>query len=39
LGVRREDVEMLKQIHYRGQRPGTLEDWELIFLFIRRILG
>ena len=39
LGVRREDVEMLKQIHYRGQRPGTPEDWELIFLFIRRILG
>ena len=39
LGVRREDVEMLKQIHYRGQRPDRLEDWELIFLFIRRILG
>ena len=39
LGVRREDVEMLKQIHYRGRRPGTPEDWELIFLFIKRILG
>ena len=39
LGVRREDVEMLKHVHYRGKRPDRVEDWELIFLFIRRILG
>ena len=39
LGVRREDVEMLKHVHYRGKRPDTSADWELIFLFLRRILG
>jgi transcriptional regulator with XRE-family HTH domain len=39
LGVRREDVEMLKHIHYRGKRPDSPEDWELLFLFLRRILG
>jgi len=38
LGVRREDVEMLKYVHYRGKRPETVEDWELILLFLRRIL-
>jgi len=37
--LRREDVEMLKHIHYRGRRPGASDDWELIFLFLRRILG
>jgi len=38
-GVRREDVEMLKHIHFRGRRPASQEDWELIFLFVKRILG
>jgi transcriptional regulator with XRE-family HTH domain len=38
LGLRREDVEMLKHVHYRGKRPETVEDWELVFLFLRRIL-
>ena len=37
--VRPEDVEMLKLIHYRGKRPKASADWELIFLFLRRILG
>lgn len=36
--LRREDVEMLKRIHYRGRRPGSVEDWELIYLFLKRIL-
>ena len=39
LGVQKEDVEMLKQIHFRGRRPRNKEDWELIFLFLKRILG
>ena len=39
LRIRREDVEMLKHIHFRGRRPSKQEDWELIFLFIKRILG
>lgn len=34
-----EDVEMLKHIHYRGKRPRTPSDYELIFTFLRRILG
>ena len=38
-GLRQEDVEMLKHIHYRGKRPKASEDWELIFLFLKRILG
>jgi len=39
LGLRREDLEMLKPIHYRGKRPDNPEDWELIYLFLKRILG
>ena len=39
LGLRQEDVEMLKNIHFRGKRPSRIEDWELIFLFLKRILG
>ena len=38
LGLRQEDVEMLKQLHYRGKQPNTIEDWELVYLFIKRIL-
>jgi len=39
LGIQREDVEMLKHVHFRGRRPESPEDWELIFSFLRRILG
>ena len=39
LDLRQEDIEMLKHIHFRGKRPDKEEDWELIFLFIKRILG
>jgi transcriptional regulator with XRE-family HTH domain len=39
LDVRREDVEMLKHVHFRGRRPDSQEDWELVFLFLKRILG
>ena len=38
LELRREDLEMLKHVHYRGKRPRTSEDYELVFLFLRRIL-
>ena len=38
LGVRAEDVEMLKRVHYRGRRPRDAGDWELIYVFLRRIL-
>jgi transcriptional regulator with XRE-family HTH domain len=36
--VRLEDVEMLKLIHYRGKRPETPGDYELIFAFLRRLM-
>jgi len=39
LDIRQEDVEMLKQIQFRGRRPAKEEDYELIFLFLKRILG
>ena len=38
-GLRQEDVEMLKGIHFRGRRPKKAEDWELIFLLLKRLLG
>ena len=39
LALRQEDVEMLRGIHYRGRAPESPEDWELIFLFLKRLLG
>ncbi len=39
LDLRQEDIDMLKGIHFRGRQPDKDEDWELIFLFLKRILG
>ena len=39
LDIRQEDIEMLKHIHFRGRQATKEEDWELIFLFLKRILG
>ena len=38
LKLRKEDIAMLKHIAYRGRSPETVEDWELIFNFLKRIL-
>ena len=38
LNIRQEDIEMLRCIHYRGRQPDNVEDWELIFCFLKRIL-
>ncbi len=38
VGVQKEDVEMLKRVHYRGKRPKSPEDYELVFLFLRKIM-
>lgn len=38
LDLRQEDIEMLSGIHYRGNQPDTAEDWELIFLILKRLL-
>ena len=39
LGLRQEDVEMLRGIHFRGRQAEHPDDWELIFLFLKRLLG
>jgi transcriptional regulator with XRE-family HTH domain len=38
LDLRQEDIEMLSGIHYRGSQPDTVEDWELIHRFLKRLL-
>ena len=38
LGVRQGDIEMLPHIRYRGRVPKTVKDWELIFVFLQRML-
>ena len=39
LRVRKEDVVMLQRTHFRGRRPETAEDWELLYLFLKKLLG
>ena len=39
VGLRQEDIEVLKRIHFRGRVAGKEEDWELIFLLLKRLLG
>ena len=39
LDLRQEDLEMLHRIHFRGRQPQNEDDWELIFLFLKRLLG
>lgn len=36
LGIRKQDIETLKDIRFRGQQPDTPEDWELLFLFLKK---
>lgn len=36
LGVTATDVEVMKQIHFRNKRPENPEDWELLFLFLKK---
>jgi transcriptional regulator with XRE-family HTH domain len=32
-----EDIQVLANIHYRGQRPTTEADWEMLYSLIKRI--
>lgn len=34
-----EDIKVLANIHYRGQRPTTEYDWEMLYNLIKRISG
>ncbi len=36
LGVRKTDLEVMKGIHFRGAQPDNPEDWELMFLFLKK---
>ena len=36
LGITDGDIEVMKTIHYRGRRPEAPEDWELLYLFLRK---
>ena len=36
LGVTPTDVEVMRNIHFRGAQPEAPEDWELLFLFLRK---
>jgi transcriptional regulator with XRE-family HTH domain len=36
LGVTQSDVDVMKGIHFRGAQPSAPEDWELLFLFLKK---
>ena len=38
LGVLKGDVESMKNVQFRGQQPDNPEDWEYLFLFLKRWL-
>ena len=37
--ITKSDVAMLDGIHYRGKRPSAPEDFELLYLFLRKWAG
>ncbi|MCC6699777.1 MAG: helix-turn-helix transcriptional regulator [Candidatus Hydrogenedentes bacterium] len=38
-GITKSDVEVLGAIHFRGKQPVAPEDWELLYLFLRKWAG
>jgi transcriptional regulator with XRE-family HTH domain len=38
-GITKSDVEMMGAIHFRGKQPAAPEDWELLYLFLRKWAG
>lgn len=36
LGVMDSDIEVMKDIHFRGRRGKSAEDWELLYLFLKK---
>ena len=38
LGMRQADLDALRRVRFRGKQPATEEDWELLFLFLKRLL-
>lgn len=38
-GLNSEEVADLARIRFRGRRPATADDWDLIYLSLKKILG
>ena len=36
LGVQRTDIEVMRNVNFRGEQPQKPEDWELLFLFLQK---
>ena len=36
LGIRKRDVDVMKNVNFRGLQPKDPEDWELLFLFLKK---
>ena len=36
LGITKTDVEVMRGVHFRGARPDAAEDFELLFLFLKK---
>ncbi len=36
LSVTPTDIEVMRNVHFRGVQPKDPEDWELLFLFLRK---
>ena len=36
LGVRSSDIEVMRNVNFRGEQPKKPEDWELLFLFLQK---
>ena len=36
LGVLKTDIEIMKKVSYRGKQPTVPEDWELLYLFLKK---
>ena len=36
LGIRKTDLDVMQNIHFRGHQPDNAEDWELLFLFLKK---
>ena len=37
--ITKSDVEMMGAVHFRGKQPAAPEDWELLYLFLRKWAG
>ena len=38
-GLKKAEVEDLARIRFRGRKPETVEDWELLYLQLNKMLG